>query len=223
MPRKKLEIQTTEEQLNTLYDSLKAGSPLQLALQRARISLATYYYWVAISSVVVAVKSQEEIDELESLVGKSGVSVNNVKEMASVAASTRKTGIGTFIEPSGESILKYKNSTRFKNFADEVHEIVSKCDQLRSEFATNQLVRIALSTQKKNGIDPYGAMWWLERNMPDFFAKPSDKSKNAENTENQPVSAIQVEFIDPSSTENRDRLLDVEKQILNDQKGNGVA
>ena len=69
MAKRKLEIKATQEQIDTLQDTLRAGAPLQLALQRAGISVATYYYWAAIASVVVTVKSQEEIEELEKLAG----------------------------------------------------------------------------------------------------------------------------------------------------------
>ena len=222
MAKKKLEIKATIEQLNSMYDSLRAGAPLQIALQRANISVATYYYWVAISSIVVAVKTQEEIEEIEEL-AKSGVSIQEIRELAAAANKGRKSGVGTYIEPSAESILKYKNSKKFQKFADQCHEIIKKCDAIRSEFATLQLLRIASSTQKKNGINPSGAMWWLERNLPDFFAKPSDKVKEQENQDLPPVPAVTVEFVDPETNESSDRLHDMEQKILNDLKGGNEA
>lgn len=222
MARKKLEIKATEEQLAKLYDSLKAGAPLQIALQRASISVATYYYWVAISSIVVDVKNQEEIEELETL-AQSGVSIQEIKDRAAYETRGKKSGVGTYIEPKAESILQYRNSRKFRKFADQCYEIIQKCDTYRSDFATMQLLRIAQSTSKKNGINPSGAMWWLERNMPDFFAKPSDKAKDQETNEVAPIPPIQVEFIDPSTVENMDRLTEMEQKILLEIDGGGKS
>ncbi len=222
MAKKKLEIKATDEQLDRMYKALQAGAPLAIALKSASISVATYYYWVAISSIVVVVKSQEEIEELEEL-AKSGVSIQNVRELAEKESQVSRRGIGSFIEPSAESILNYKNNRRFKKFADQCYEIISHCDKLRSDFATNQLTTIKLSTLKKNGINPSGAMWWLERNLPDFFAKPGDKAKEQESSEPVLVPSVTVEFVDPETSDTQQRLLDMEQQILNDLKGGGDA
>lgn len=222
MAKRKLEIKATKEQLDELYETLKSGAPLQLALQRVGISMATYYYWVAISSIVTTVKDQEEIEEIENL-AKSGVSVANIRELASAAQRGKKTGVGIYIEPSQESILQYKNSLKFKRFADSCYTIIQECDRCRSDFATTQLESISKSLDKKNNINPSGAMWWLERNMPDFFAKPSDKVKEAEPESVGSVPAIEVEFVDPASVSARQRLLDMEEQILNDLKKTGEA
>lgn len=222
MPKRKLEIKATPDQLDELYKGLKAGAPLQLALQRSGISTATYYYWVAISSIVTCVKSQEEIEELEEL-ARSGVSIQYVRDLAASTNKAKKSGVGVYIEPSAESILNYKNNKKFKKFADQCHEIVTECDKARSDFATLQLVKIAQSTNKKNNVNPSGAMWWLERNMPDFFAKPSDKAKDSETETVVGVPSIEVEFIDPDTRDTTQRLLDMEEQILNDLKLGGKA
>lgn len=222
MAKKKLEIKATEAQLTDLYSILQAGAPLQLALSKVGISISTYYYWVAISSIVATVKSQEEIEELEQI-AKSGVSIQSVRELAQAASRGKKTGVGIYIEPSAESILNYKNNKRFKRFADQCYDIVSKCDKVRSEYATDQLAKINDSTIKKSGINPSGAMWWLERNMPDFFAKPSDKVKEVETESTVGVPAIEVEFIDPGAKDHTQRLLDMEEQILSEMKIGGKA
>lgn len=222
MAKRKLEIKATEEQLEELYKTLKAGAPLQLALQRVKISIATYYYWVAVSSIVVYCKTQEEIEEMEAL-ANSGVSVQNVRDLAAAAQRGQKTGIGVYIEPSQKSVLQYKNNRKFAKFADRVHEIVSECDSIRSEFATIQLAKVARSTDKKNNINPSGAMWWLERNLPDFYAKPSDRVKDEETAAVAGIPAVEVEFIDPETTSSVQRLSDMEEQILKDLKGTGAA
>lgn len=221
MAKRKLEIKATPDQLDDLYLTLKAGAPLQIALQKAGISMATYYYWVAVSSIVSYVKTQEEIEEIEEL-AKSGISVQNIRDLASAAQKGKKTGVGIYIEPSQESVLQYRNNKYFRDFADKCHEIVSECDKARSEFATLQLLKIARSTDKKNNINPSGAMWWLERNLPDLFAKPSDKAKE-EADQVAAVPSVEVEFIDPETSASAQRLLDMEEQILKDLKGTGEA
>lgn len=222
MARKKLEINATDDQLGKLYETLKAGGDLRIALQRAAISMATYMYWVAISSIVSYVKSQEEIEEIEAI-AKSGVSIQNVRDLAAAAQKGRKTGVGIYIEPSQESVLQYRNVRRFREFADKCYTIVTTCDQCRSDFATLQLTKIARSTDKKNGINPSGAMWWLERNFPDLYAKPSDRAKEDESEQIATVPSIEVEFIDPESESSSKRLADMEEQILKDMKGLGEA
>ena len=218
MAKRKLEINKTDEELKVLYDSLRTGAPLPLALQRAGISLATYYYWVAIACIVSTVKNQEEIEEMERL-AKSGVNVSSIRDLAQLESSTKKSSVGVYIEPTAEGILRYKNSSRFRAFADECYKIVNECNKLRSDFAVLQLNQIALSTKKERNINPSGAMWFLERNLPDYFAKPSDKPKDEEKGDMTGVPAIEVEFIDPGTSDSRQRLLDMEEKILNEQKG----
>lgn len=222
MAKRKLEIKATQDQIDTLQETLKAGAPLHLALQRAEISVATYYYWVAIACIVTTVKSQQEIEEMEEL-AKSGVSISNVRDLAQATTKGKKSGVGIYIEPSAESILTYKNNRKFKKFADRCYEIVTACDKARSDFATDQLKLIKLSTLKKNNINPSGAMWWLERNMPEQFAKPSDKVKEDENSSVVGVPAIEVEFIDPNTRDSTQRLIDMEDKILSELKDGGKA
>ena len=222
MGKKKLEINITDAQKQTLYESLGSGAPLPLALQRASISLATYYYWLAIASIVLTVRTQEEIEELEK-VAKSGVSISNVRGLAQLESTDKKSSVGVYIEPNAESILRYKNSRKFRAFADECFDIVNECNRLRSNFAVLQLNKIARSTDKKQNINPSGAMWFLERNHPEFFAKPSDKVKEGETADTSGVPVIEVEFINPDTTDTRQRLLDMEDTILNEQKGGGKA
>ena len=222
MARRKLEIKATQEQIDTLHSKLSAGAPLELALQSASISMATYCYWVAIASIVTTVKDQEEIEEMEEL-AQSGVSISGVRDMAASMTKGKRTGVGAFVEPKEESVLLYKNSRRFKKFADQIYEIVRKCNQVRSDYATKQLEAIKVSTLKKNGINPSGAMWWLERNMPDFFAKPTDKASDEQSTDLGAIPPIEVEFINPDTPAQRDRLREMEEKILSEIKIGGKA
>lgn len=222
MARRKLEIKATQEQIDTLHSKLSAGAPLELALQSANISMATYCYWVAIASIVITVKDQEEIEELESIT-ESGVSVSSVRDLAASLTKSKRTGVGAFVEPKQESILLYKNSRKFRKFADQVYDIITKCNQKRSEYATLMIEAVKLSTKKKNGLNPSGAMWWLERNMPDFFAKPTDKANDEQSMAIENIPAIEVEFINPDTQAQRDRLHELEEKILNESKIGGKA
>ena len=222
MARRKLEIKATQEQIDTLHSKLSAGAPLELALQSASISMATYCYWVAIASIVITVKDQEEIEEMEEL-AQSGVSISGVRDMASAMTKGKRTGVGAFVEPKAESVLLYKNSRRFKKFADQIYEIVRKCNQNRSEYAALMIEAVKLSTKKKNGLNPSGAMWWLERNMPDFFAKPTDKASEEQSTDLGAIPPIEVEFINPDTPAQRDRLHEMEEKILSEIKIGGKA
>ena len=129
--------------------------------------------------------------------------------------------MGGFIEPSMDSILRYKNSKRFKEYADQVYEIINECNQIRAEVTLSHLATITKSTQDKR-INASGSMWWLERTQPDFFAKPTDKVKEEENAPT-PVERVQVEFIDSSTKENKDRIRHMEELVLSEQKSAGES
>lgn len=220
MARKKLEIKATDEQLDRMYLALKAGATLEIALKSAGIGAATYYYWVAISSIVTTVKSQEEVEDLEAM-AKSGVPLSVIKELAANSQSKSRTSVGSYIEPTQEGILQYKNNTKFRKFANRCYEIVTECDKIRSDFAIRSLIQIQQSTKDKK-INPSGAMWWLERSLPDSFAKPSDKAKENENSR-VATEPIRVEFIDPNTATTKERLMDMEREVLEGLKKDGEA
>lgn len=222
MPRKKLEVNATPEQLDRLYKALGIGTPISIACQMVGISLTTYYYWVAIYSVVVYCKEQDELEEIEKL-SKAGVSIQEIKELS--AASTighRKSAIGTYIEPKQESILQYRNSLTFRRFADQVYEIINRCNQLRSEVVVKHLNIITRSTDPKNRLKASGSMWFLERTQADYFGRASDKVVEEE-TAPGIVPSIQVEFIDPTEKTTEQRLKDMEDLVLKEIKGSGEA
>lgn len=222
MARKKLELNTTPEQLNRLYQALGVGTPLTIACQMVGISIATYYYWVAIYSVVVYCKEQEELEEIEKL-SKMGISVQEIKELSAAATQGhKKSAIGTFIEPKAESILAYKNSLSFRRFANEVYEIINKCNQIRSEVVVKHLNIINKSTESKNRIKASGSMWFLERTQADYFGRAQDKVIEEESTPGT-IPSIQVEYVDPKTPNTLDRLKEMEDLVLKELKGSGEA
>lgn len=221
MPKKKLQINVSESDLEKLYGALSVGTPISIACSMVGISLATYYYWVAIYSVVVDVKEQEQLEELERL-SKVGISIQEIKELAaSQTQGHKKSAVGTYIEPSQESILQYKNSIKFRKFADQVYEIINKCNQIRSRVVVKHLDNISKSTTDKK-IKASGSMWFLERTQTDYFGRTQDKVIEEETTPST-IPSIQVEFIDPGTTDNKDRLLEMEQKVLQELKGSGEA
>lgn len=222
MARKKLEIKATPEQLNRLYAALGVGSPLTIACQTAGISLATYYYWVAIYSVVVYCREQQELEEIAEL-SKIGISVQEIKELSAAATcGHKKSAIGTYIEPKAESILQYKNSVSFRRFADQVFEIINRCNRIRSEVVIKHLDIINKSTETKNKYKPSGSMWFLERTQGDYFGRAQDKAIEEETTPGD-IPSVTVEFVDPKSDPMKDRIAEMEERVLKELKGVGEA
>lgn len=222
MPRKKLNITATPEELEDLYKALEVGTPITVALQMVGIGLATYYYWVAVYSVVVYVKEQEELEKIEQLT-QAGISIQEVKDLsASTSQTYRKAQVGTYIEPKQETVLQYKNSLKFRKFANEVYEIIHKCNQIRSKVIVKHLDNIDRSTDNKNHIKASGSMWFLERTLSGYFGREIDKQVVNENTSGD-VPKVQIEFIDPNTDDERARLEELETEVLKELKGSGEA
>lgn len=216
MPRKKLEITATPEELEKLKKALKAGSPLHIALQYANISSTTYYYWVAMYSVVVEIKSQDELEDLKA--DDFGVSIDMIKEMAANNAAKKKSSMGAFIEPSALSLMQYRNNLQFRRFADQCYQIVNECNESRAEAALGHLASITKSVTDKR-VNASGSMWFLERTLSDFFGKPSEKAKEEEANEKVPVEKVQVEFVSADKSDMKERIKNMEQLIINEQKG----
>ena len=220
MPKKKLVVNATDEQLANLYRALQVGTPITVALSLVGISVTTFYYWIAIYSVVVYCKEQDELEELERL-SKAGVSIQEIKDLsAAMTHNTKKSAIGTYIEPKQETVLRYRNSISFKHFADEVYQIINKCNQLRSEVVMKHLSIITASTDPKKHIKASGSMWFLERTQADYFGRAADKVIEEDNAPGV-IPSIQVEFVDPKNSE--DRLKEMETKVLEELKGSGDA
>lgn len=217
MPTKKYSINASEEQIDKLVKSLKLGSPLNIALQFANISATTYYYWVAMYSIVLEIKSQDELEQMGA--NMLGVSIESIKDLALNNNPKKKTSMNAYIEPSAESLMQYRNQHRFRKFANDCYEIVNKCNEARAGAALNHLNSITKSVNDKR-INASGSMWFLERSFAEYFSKPSEKAKEEE-VNKVPVEAIKVEFVDPNTDETKQRIKEMEEQILREQKGIG--
>lgn len=219
MPRKKYSINATEEQIDKLVKSLKLGSPLNIALQYANISATTYYYWVAMYSIVFEAKNQDELKELDA--DKMGLSIESIKDMANESMPRKKTAMNAYIEPSAESMMQYRNRTSFHAFADQCYQIITMCNEARASAALSHLTSITKSINDKR-VNASGSMWFLERTFSEYFSKPNEKSKEEENIKT-PIEGIKVEFVDPGTTEAKKRIKIMEEQILHEQKGIGES
>ncbi len=214
MAKKKLEITATSEEIQKLQEALEEGAPLLIALEYSGISQATYYYWIAMYSIVKEAKMQDELSGFQA--NDYGVSVDNIKTVAADSSPSKKTSMSAFIEPSAESMLQYRNNRKFRKFADQCYEIIKECNMKRAKAAIEHLETIKSSTSDKR-IKASGSMWFLERQYSDFFSKPSEKVKEDE-TQKPSVEPIQVEFIDPGTKENKDRIREMEEKILSESK-----
>ncbi len=218
---KKNVFKANDEQLEDLYTALKGGAPLLLALQFAGISRSTYFYWVAVACIVEQAESQEDLESMENKF-HSGVSLQQVRDVSESIASQKRTGIGTYIEPTAESVLAYKNDSKFRKFANKCYEVIHECDRIRSKVALQHLIKIKDSTDKSSRINASGSMWFLERTYGDFFAKPSDL-KGSEESKEIAIPPIRVEYVDPTSKETEERVKRMEEELEKAINGEGNA
>ena len=215
MPRKKLQLTTPEDDILKLKKALRVGSPLPIALESAGISKTTYFYWVAMYSIVEEIKSQDELEQMRATA--CGISIDEIKSLAAANSPTKKSALGAFIEPSAESLIKYRNDRQFRCFADQCYNIIKECNEARAEAALGHVGSIVKSVTDKR-VNASGSMWFLERTFSDYFSKPSEKVKEAE-VEKPQVEKVQVEFVDGDTKDNKDRIKAMEEQILSEQKG----
>ena len=215
MARKKLQLTTPEEDILKLKKALRVGSPLPIALESAGISKTTYFYWVAMYSVVVEIKSQDELEEMRA--AACGISIDEIKNLAAANSPAKKSALGAFVEPSAESLIKYRNDRQFRCFADQCYQIIKECNEARAEAALGHIGSIVKSVTDKR-VNASGSMWFLERTFSDYFSKPSEKVKEAEVDKVQ-IEKVQVEFVDGDTKDNKDRIKAMEEQILSEQKG----
>ena len=219
----KYQIKATNEQLEKLYKSLHVGSPLNVALSFAGIPMATYCFWQQIASVVAYQKEIDDLKELDQAM-KSGASFSQVRnEMADAQTfeTHKATAISAYREPSAEMILRYKNNKSFRDFANQVYQIIRKCDEMRSEIVLYHLAAIR-DCAKQRGANSNASQWFLERTMPEYFGR-CDRYGDIPQTETK-TTQVKVEFVDPNTKESKDRVKAMENlvadQLLpNDKNG----
>lgn len=213
MPRKKFEINATQEQLNQLYDSLQIGAPIKVALFYAGISSATYYWWVEIASNVRYLKEKAELEKQEGYI-KSGLDVHSISKEALTENTMGKSRFLEAVEPSGDMLLRYKNVVSFRKFADDVYTIICECEKRRSISVLEHLQTIRKASKDRR-INPNPSQWFLERTLPDSFGRQVLEPENTPTVETKP---IKVEFIEPNKKDAQERLKAMEDSVLNQQE-----
>jgi len=214
-------IKVDENKINNLKAALSVGTPLTVALSYSGISASTWFYWLSLASIVVYIKEMEEIRE-NAEITKAGVSLVEIQENAiDLQSSTtfkKSSAIGTFVEPTPESLLRYKSNELFRNYCNEVYDMVKEMDAIRSQIVVYHLNVIKnLAGVPKANVG--GSQWFLERTLPDYFGRPQDKVVADENSTGE-IPSIQVNFIDPNTKESNDRVEQMERLL--DQQINGV-
>ena len=205
----------TDEQIDDLKKSLQVGSPLTVALSYAGIPSSVFYYWVHIASIVIYVKEMGDIKDNSEVI-KSGVSLvvvqNQSLELNLPKNKKNSSSIYTFVEPTPESIQRYKNVAKFQAYCDDIYKLVKELDKCRSEIVMYHLAKIRESAGKPKA-NTQSSQWFLERTMPDYFGR--DRNDNTDN-ENNSIPPIKVEYIDPNTKEAQTRIKDME-QLIDDE------
>lgn len=223
MANVKYVINASDDQIANLKKALHVGSPLDVALKYSRISKATFYYWVAIANVVKAAREQEFIRLQEEEVN-SGVSMSDVQmcvDNENKANSGAKYTIDAFIQPTKESLMKYRNNKRFKEYADKVYDIINECDSLRSEIVLYHLTAIRDAARQRGG-NAVSSQWFLERTMPEFFGRQDTINQNIETKGTAPAPVV-VKFVNPKDAESKDRVKMMEQTIMDELGHKGLA
>ena len=236
MARQKVfEIKITNEQKELLRNSLRAGAPLGIALSYAKIPAIQYYYYVEVANVSRYFKDKE-FKKLNDEFIKSGVSFGDIQDEAA-ALNTHfnnpNSSIASYKEPTAEAILRYKNNRSFKEFADEVYDFIQECDNCRSEAVMYHVSQIR-SAAGKRGVNTNSSQWFLERAVPDSFGKSErivnkvegslHQTINQEGDPNEPgLPPVKVEFVNPNTKENQDRVKDMEDLVASQLLGKDRA
>lgn len=208
MAEKKYKLPITTDQIERLKQSIALGSPITIALAFAGVSFAQWNYMVEIASIVEYVRELKVIEENDEIV-KSGVDFGELKqELESQMNIGRKSTINSFRMPNADSVLRYKNVKRFKDFADEIYKIVKEIDRLRAEIVMYHLDAVKKASHQR-GMMANTSQWFLERTLPEHFGK----DRSLQQTDEKAIPQVKVQFIDPNTKENKDRIKEMEELV----------
>lgn len=208
MAEKKYKLPITTDQIERLKQSIALGSPITIALAFAGVSFAQWNYMVEIASIVEYVRELKVIEENDEIV-KSGVDFGELKqELENQMNIGRKSTINSFRMPNADSVLRYKNVKRFKDFADEIYNIVKEIDRLRAEIVMYHLDAVKKASHQR-GMMANTSQWFLERTLPEHFGK----DRNLTTTDEKAIPQVKVQFIDPNTKENKDRIKEMEELV----------
>lgn len=209
---KKYEINATESQLDNLYKALHTGSPLDIALTYSRINKTTYYFWLA-NACVARYCKEEDFLRMQQDDGNSLMAIREKLEEDN-AEKTTSMGVGAFIDPTQEQILRYRNNKSYKKYCDQCAAIIDKCETMRSEIIMFHLSCVRDSA-KQRGMNSMSSQWFLERACPNQFGRRDIGESSSSKEE---ARAFTVKFVDPNNKESQDRVKAMEALILNETK-----
>lgn len=218
----KYDINANPDQLNVLYDSLKKGVPLSIALKSARIEKLTYYYWVALGSVAMQIKEEQKLEELKALVPESFDLDEIQNQIYEEEEMYQDEDIIKFIKPTEEQLYQYKVNNDFRTVCNEAHEIIKTCETKRTEAIMFHLGKVAMDGQytKSGKISARASMWFLEKAVPNYFGrKPVEEEIKPSRIEKKP---LKVEFVDPNTDQTAKRIEKMRNSILNVSPNNKV-
>ena len=188
-----------ESRIKKLQNALSVGAPLKIALKHAGIKYAEFLYWNSLVAVVDYCKEQEAISKLST---KKALAES--RKRASETAFIEDRGI----EPETELIALYMNSASFKKEANEIKELMDKCETAKTNSILRHLTRISTSNDR-NEIS--ASQWFLERALPTAFGKAEEEEKKG-------VAPIKVQFVSSKSEQSIKRLEDMEREVLGEGK-----
>ena len=232
MSRPKLyNINLTDEQISNFKNALHTGAPLMVALSYACISPTYYTYLLQVASISAYNQELKKIKE-EDMMIKSGINMSEVQN-DTIQLGGNYSKISAFHqlrEPTPESQLRYKNNVSFRMFCDKVYDLMNEWDKIRAEITLFHLDELRKHSGKR-GVNTNGSQWFLERTMPDYFGRVEKNkiegnvsssmsiSGSGDGKENE-IPAIKVEFVDPKTKENNDRIKNMEDLISKQINGN---
>lgn len=211
MKNKFYRVNITNEQWENLWKALHVGSPIQIALSFAGVKTSTYYYMVKLYSTVEYCNAMEQLNDQEDT--EDAMAMNQHDSHSNIAVAAYK-------EPAAEMIEQYMTNPEFKEYANEIHDKMEKCNKMRSEIVIFHLQQIRDgSVQRGKNTNP--SQWFLERTMPEFFGR-SEKDDPATQT-TAPVTSIKVEYVNPNEKESENRVRAMEEQLLQEYNGESKA
>ena len=208
-----------EWQLEKLYETLKKGVPLYVALTNAHIRRSTYFYWLSLASVVHNAEETEDLWAIKKYVSDEE-DIEYVKDVLTNSELMPTEIMTRFIQSKPKTIRKYHNDPSFREFCNKAFEIIMSIDSARSEAIVFHINKVAANGQKigKNKIDAKASMWYLERVLPSIFARKEEVID-----ENKPLlvekKPIEVVYVNPTENDSLKRIEDMTNEILNVSKG----
>lgn len=211
-------INTHIENLNALYEALKKGVPLSVALTNSGISQTTYFYWVTLASIAHTMKSEKEIQELSDLLGDED-EINFTRDKIFQETEEYQNEVITkFVEPKETLCYKYQRDEKFRNLCDEAYQIIKTCDESRCMAIAYHINKVAMDGHRSSQgrINARASMWFLERALPTIFGKKEEEELKPSRIEKKP---LKVQFVDPNEKNSLKRVEEMTNELMNVSTG----